>query len=119
MDTLSRPTVTIELDDESAELLRKAVNITNLPPDVVFKEVFRNLRINKFVGNSNYTFESVIHGVVNTKADSLLQTMEQLIVDFHHAKPNDRSDKDRIYAMVISDLQKVIGLFEKYVVRAE
>jgi hypothetical protein len=32
-----------------------------------------------------------------------------------HNKPNDRSDKDRYWAIVITDVEKAIAVFETYV----
>lgn len=34
------------------------------------------------------------------------------------AKPRDRSDKDRHYAILITDLEKVIGCFESWVMQS-
>lgn len=48
----------------------------------------------------------------------LLKKLDDLIDTFRAAKPDNRSDKDRIYAMCITHFQEAAGLFDRYVVRA-
>jgi dTDP-D-glucose 4,6-dehydratase len=44
-----------------------------------------------------------------------LQALEQALETLSKAKPNDRSEKDRRYAVTITELEKVIAWFKVYV----
>lgn len=51
-------------------------------------------------------------------SDQLLALLDRFIVVFRSSKPDDRSEKDRIYAMCITHLQEAAALFDRHVVRA-
>ena len=46
----------------------------------------------------------------------LLEDMNLLHVRLQEIKPNDRSEKDRVVAVTLTDLEKVIAYFKMYVV---
>ena len=50
--------------------------------------------------------------------DTLVK-MRNILQDIKANKPNDRSEQDRYTAIAITDLEKLIAFFEKYVVRGE
>lgn len=48
----------------------------------------------------------------------LLENLDNMAEALRQARPNDRSEKDRIYAMCITHLQEAAALFDRHVVRA-
>lgn len=56
--------------------------------------------------------------VQGTVEGILLKKLDDLADMFRAAKPDDKSAKDRIYAMCITHLQEAAALFDRHVVRA-
>lgn len=50
--------------------------------------------------------------------EQILALMDRFKNRLQTLKPNDRSEKDRIYAMCITKLQEAAALFDRHVVRA-
>lgn len=50
--------------------------------------------------------------------EQILALMDRFSDRLKALKPNDRSEKDRIYAMCITHLQEAAALFDRHVVRA-
>lgn len=53
------------------------------------------------------------------REDILLKLMDDCKAALEMAKPNNRSEKDRIYVMCISKIQDAAALFDRHVVRSE
>lgn len=54
-----------------------------------------------------------------SREDILLKLMDDCVYALILAKPGNRSEKDRIYAMCITHVQEAAALFDRHVVRAE
>ena len=47
--------------------------------------------------------------------ESVVETaLKNVLKNIEHYKPNDRSEKDRIYAVTITELQKILAYFSYY-----
>ena len=49
--------------------------------------------------------------------DTVLLYMERAIETMHRGKPEERSELSRRYQIAITDLEKVIGYFETFVIQ--
>jgi hypothetical protein len=52
---------------------------------------------------------------VNAKQDAALKALDQALFELRRNKPNDRSDADRYWAIVITDVEKAMAVFKTYV----
>jgi len=56
---------------------------------------------------------------MDSEAKVILDEMEALLLDLQNYRPLEKSDVSRAYAVTITEFEKVIAYFEKYVVRRE
>lgn len=56
---------------------------------------------------------------MDSEAKVILSEMEALLIDLRNYRPVEKSDVSRAYAVTITELEKVIAYFEKYIVRRE
>jgi hypothetical protein len=52
------------------------------------------------------------------KNDEVLKSLRQSLKQMRDAKPNDRSEADRRYAVAITEMEKVIAYFDTWIARA-
>lgn len=50
----------------------------------------------------------------NEKEDEVMAALDELLRALMRNKPNDRSEKDRVYAVALTDVQKVYAWFSGY-----
>lgn len=48
----------------------------------------------------------------------VLAAIEDALADARRQKPNDRSEKDRAYAVTITELEKALAYFKTFVIRS-
>ena len=53
--------------------------------------------------------------VQDTKKDTAIKALDQALFELRRNKPNDRSDTDRYWAIVITDVEKALAVFKTYV----
>jgi hypothetical protein len=51
----------------------------------------------------------------DVKVDTALKALDQALFELRRNKPNDRSDADRYWAIVITDVEKALAVFKTYV----
>lgn len=111
--------MTFTVDYETFEMFQRAMLVSKLDGDVLLKKMLENARIDILLTSNDITVETVVQGRVNSTSTELLSAMDQIVVDLEYAKPLDKSEKARIYAMCRSDIQKAASLFDRHVVRGE
>jgi hypothetical protein len=52
---------------------------------------------------------------VDAKKDTAIKALDQALFELRRNKPNDRSDADRYWAIVITDVEKAMAVFKTYV----
>ena len=55
-------------------------------------------------------------GLIAASADMICESLGEILSLMKEAKPNDRSEVDRYWAISITDMEKLVAVFEKYVV---
>jgi hypothetical protein len=53
--------------------------------------------------------------IQDVKVDTALKALDQALSELRRNKPNDRSDADRYWAIVITDVEKALAVFKTYV----
>jgi len=56
-------------------------------------------------------------GVIAASADMIAETLGEVLELMKEAKPNDRSEVDRYWAICVTDMEKLVAVFERYVAR--
>ncbi len=46
--------------------------------------------------------------------DEISRKLSELVVLLHHGKPDDRTSRDRMWAICVTEAQKLVALFEYY-----
>lgn len=56
--------------------------------------------------------------MLGTTNDNIVaKALEKALRDLRDGKPNDKSEKDRRYAVTITEMEKVLSYFDFYVIR--
>lgn len=60
--------------------------------------------------------QEIVQAAEHQMAENCLKLLEQAIADLRAAKPEERNERARRYAVTITDLEKVIAYFKVYIV---
>lgn len=106
--------LSLQFDQETAELIQKASAITNLSPAMLIKEMVQNLGIHHFLGEDFLAVATQVDALVFEK-EELLPALDQLIVDMKRHKVNNGNPVDRYCAITITLLEQAAAVYYRHV----